>query len=172
MRRSGPVRGARGLLAAALAAALLLPAAARAEPTPQEQEIIAALRENLVNGYHEGDAAKILALYHEEAQIATFTRGVVGKETFASLVRESLAAGGAVEAALEIGAFSFDGEAAQVPLRLILTKTDAAGKRKVTADRLYCRLRKEGTWRIVLQTYRGDYTLPPLSPTPGMGMGH
>jgi hypothetical protein len=166
--------GRRGSTASLSLVMTLLLAVVLAPSVPQaaeaggiESEIHDALREHIVTGYVERDAEKILSLYGGEAQIATFIRGILDKDAFASLLREMLALNSAMAATLEVGAVTFEGAEALVPLRLILERTDLAGKRKTTADRLYCRLRKQGTWKILVQTYLADYTLPPLTTAPG-----
>lgn len=156
--------------AALLFAALIFPAAApAADPaTAVEREIHEALRDAIVTGYNECNAEKVLSLYDAEAQIATFTRGVLDKEGFAAMVRENVARNASMVATLEVGAMSFEGDTVLVPLRLIIEGTDPAGVRKTGADRIYCRLRKQGAWKILMQTYRRDYTVPADPSPPGL----
>ncbi len=154
--------------AAILLLAVPVPAALHAdELSSVDQEIVDALRESIIAGYQECNAEKVLYLYDAEAQIATFTRGVLDKGSFGSLLRETIAQNTAMAATLEVGAATIEGDEALVPLHLILEGTDAGGNRRVTKDRLFCRLRNRGTWKILMQTYRRDFTLPPVAP-PGV----
>ena len=156
-------------LVALLQVAVLGPAALQAaEPGSVDAEIVDALRQSVIAGYQECNAEKILSLYGVEAQIATFTRGVLDKESFAAMLRETIALNSAMAASLEVGAATFEGDEALVPLYLILEGTERGGKTRVTKDRLYCRLKKQGTWKILMQTYRRDYTLPPVTTAPGL----
>ena len=156
-------------LAALLLVAVLVPTALQAaEPGVVDAEIVAVFRQSIIAGYEERNVEKILSAYGGEARIATFTRGVLDKDSFAALLREYIALNSAFAASLEVGAATFEGDVALVPLRLTLEGTDHGGTRKVTSDRLYCRLKKQGTWKILMQTYRRDYTLPPLTTAPGV----
>ncbi|MBI4914290.1 MAG: nuclear transport factor 2 family protein [Acidobacteria bacterium] len=156
-------------LVAALAVAGWFPDAARsAEPGTPEQEIIAVFGEKIVDGYGARDAAKILSMYDGEARVATFTRGVLDRATFAAMLQESIAQSSAMKVTLEVGAVEVLGDTARVPLRLILESTDAGGKNRVTSDRLYCTLKRRDGWKIVVQTYRKDFTLPPDAAAPAL----
>jgi len=168
VRRAGtaiPTFGLKVLLAVLLAVAFVPQVARSAGPGSSEEEILAAFRESFVAGYQECNADKVLALYGSEARIATFTRGVLDRDSFALLLRESIGRNSAMDATLEFGAFAFSGDEALVPFRLTLGRAGAGAgaNRSVTTDRLYCRLKKQGSWKITMQTYRPDFTLPPAA---------
>jgi len=164
----GLLPGLAGFIALLVVAAFVPATLQAAEPGSVDEEIVEVFRQSIIAGYQECNAEKILSLYHGDAQVATFTRGVLDKDSFAALLREYIALNSAFAASLEVGAATFEGDVALVPLRLTLEGTDHGGTRKVTSDRLYCRLKKQGTWKILMQTYRRDYTLPPLTTAPGV----
>jgi len=160
---------ARTLLLALLLAIAIAPRVARCDaPAGVEAEIVAAFHDTLLAGYEKCNADKVLEMYHGDARIATFTRGVLALDAFAPLLRESIGRNSAMDASLEFDGIAFSGEEALVPLRLTLGNTDAAGNRRVTTDRLYCRMVKHGSWKITMQTYRPDFTLP----APGVPGAH
>jgi ketosteroid isomerase-like protein len=155
----------RRALAAALVLLLAGAGPARGAGADAAQEgVFAALRDTICAGYAAKDADKILAAYAPDARVATFTAGVLTREGFDRLVRNDIVQYQSMKADLDAYQIAVTGNEAEVVLRLTLTGVRPTGETKVRNDRLYLRMHREGAWRIRVQTYRKDFSLPEGTP--------
>jgi ketosteroid isomerase-like protein len=152
------------LSAAALlggAAALLFAAApALALDAAAEQAAIGSV---LQAGYHQGyaakDAAPIVALYDERAEIVTYTAGRLDRAAFQAMLGKIFKGWKTADAQVAIEEASFPGDdQALVTFQLQVSGTAENGKPVVRQDRWYSRLRRSGkSWLITNQGYRSDF---------------
>lgn len=144
-----------------VAASCLCPAAASALDAAAEQAGIgSALQAGYSTSFRTKNAAGILALYDEQAEIVTFSAGLIGKAAFETLLGKTLQGWKTAEANVIVEKASFSGEdVARITYLLQVSGSiDGQPKLVVRQDRWYAELRRSGSgWLIRRQGYREDF---------------
>jgi hypothetical protein len=157
-----PKRALGGAAVLLLGTATLLAAAAPAlalDAAAERERIGQTLQSGYQQGYAGKNAASILALYDEKAEITTFTSGKVDKAAFGALLGQTLERWQSASAKvfIEDAAFPSDTDA-RIAFSLQIEAVAPGSKPTTRQDRWFALMhRGDKGWLILKQGYREDF---------------